>query len=62
VSIVSEYRKGIVGFLYGFGAWIAASIPDLQSFGDISAGQWLNAFLAGLIGGGLIAAVPNKPV
>jgi hypothetical protein len=60
VDTVKGSAKAIVAFLYGAGAWIAASIPDLQSFGDLTAGQWLSAFLAGLVGGGLVYAVPNK--
>jgi hypothetical protein len=51
--------KAVVAFVYGGGAWIAATLPDLGSFGDLTTGQWLSAFLAALVGAGLIYTVPN---
>lgn len=57
---IKAAAKAVAAFLYGGGSWIAATIPDLQHFGDVTAAQWLSAFLAGLLGAGLVWAVPNK--
>ena len=62
IEALKPYAKSVTAFLYGAGAWIAATLPDLQSFGQLTAGQWLQSFLAGLIGAGLVYKVPNKPL
>lgn len=60
-QFIKPYAKSLVAFVYGAGAWIAATIPDLVSFSQLTAGQWLNAFLSGLVGAGLVYSMPNKP-
>lgn len=61
IEALKPYAKSVIAFLYGAGSWIAATIPDLQSFGQLTAGQMLQSFLAGLVGAGLVYSVPNTP-
>lgn len=54
------YAKAIYAFFVaGLGALAAVLVGDL-GLGDLSDGQWVVVFLAALVAGGGVFALPNK--
>jgi hypothetical protein len=58
---LAYYAKAIYAAAVAFlGALVTVMVDD-AGFDDITDGQWLSAVLAGLVAGGGVAGITNKP-
>jgi hypothetical protein len=59
--MIGQHLKAIYAAIVAFlGALVTVMVDD-AGFGDITDGQWLSAVLAGLIAGGGVYGISNRP-
>lgn len=58
---LGQFGKAGFAFALAFLGSIATVLVGNASFGDVSAGQWVAAVLAGLIAGGGVYRIPYVP-